>query len=82
MLPREQTAKKTTEVLSVECQLAGGKQESMKLMESTPPMANMPVNVAQKKEYFAISTNTRKLVKIDARLAEEIVREVENLMKE
>jgi len=69
------------ELLSVECQLAAGKQASFKLYEGGPP-AIAPAKGQPMKDYYAVSTNSRSMVKINARLADEVARDIDALMKD
>ena len=94
VLPSEQK-KGLTEVLRVEYHLASGKKGFVRLMSLTPPAQTPPPGAPASKpalkpapkpapdtEFFAVSGNTRAQVKINARLADGVVRDIDNLMQD
>lgn len=82
VLPKDRN-KQMTELLRASYRVSGGETASLILYSAGPPIA---VPTADKKpaqsEFYAISSNTRALVKLNPRLADEVARDVPNLMKE
>jgi hypothetical protein len=86
-VPPKEQKKGLAEVLRVEYRVASGKRGFLRLYRSAPPPpllpgAKPPTPPPSGKEYFGISNNTRAQVKINARLVDEVVRDIENLMKD
>ena len=77
-----ESKKPLTELLSVEFETAGGKREALKLLQGGGPAIAPPGGKPADKEFYAISSNTRQLVKVNPRLADEVARDVDNLMKD
>jgi hypothetical protein len=85
-VPVKEQKKGLSEVLRVEYKVASGKGGFLRLYSAAPPPvlpgAKPPTPPPSGKEYYGISSNTRAQVKVNARLVDEVVRDVDNLMKD
>jgi hypothetical protein len=74
-----------TEILAVTYQVVGGKRGFLRLFRRDTA-AKLPVPApgapGGEKEYYAVTDNTRGQVKLSSRLADEIARDIDNLMKD
>lgn len=85
-VPPKQKPDNLTEILAVTYQVTGGKRGFLRLFRRDTG-AKLPVPTAtptpgEEKEYYAVTDNTRGQVKLSSRLADEIARDIDNLMKD